>query len=155
MMPTLAVGDRLVVEKISYRFHPPERGDIIVFEPPGILEFPGAFIKRVVGLPGDRIRIQSGQVLIDGTPLQETYIAAPPDYSCPGDCPGIPILGSEFVVPEGAYFVMGDNRNDSQDSHIWGFLPEENIIGHAVCRFWPPQRLQLFSSRDYAELSAG
>jgi len=153
MVPTLAVGDRLVVEKVSYYFHPPERGDIIVFDPPQRLQFPGAFIKRVIGVPGDRIQIAAGQVWIDGIPLQEPYIAAPPDYTCPGDCPGVLPYGSEFVVPEGAYFVMGDNRNDSQDSHIWGFLPEANIIGHAVFRFWPPQRLRALPSRKYPELS--
>ncbi len=153
MVPTLAVGDRLVVEKVSYYLNPPQRGDIIVFDPPQRLQFPGAFIKRVIGVPGDRIHIDEGQVFINDVALEESYIAAPPAYRCPGDCPSMPPFASEFVVPQGAYFVMGDNRNDSQDSHIWGFLPEQNIIGHAVFRFWPPQRLQVFSHRDYPELS--
>jgi signal peptidase I len=155
MLPTLEEGDRLVVEKVSYRFSAPRRGDIIVFYPPAHLNFNGAYIKRVIGLPGDRIRIAEGKVIVNGIPLQEDYIYAPPDYSCPGErCPGVPNQGSEFVVPPNSYFVMGDNRNDSQDSHIWGFLPKENIIGHTIFRFWPPNRLRFFTPPTYPELSA-
>lgn len=82
MLPTLEEGDRLVVEKVSYRFSAPRRGDIIVFYPPAHLNFNGAYIKRVIGLPGDRIRIAEGKVIVNGIPLQEDYIYAPPDYSC-------------------------------------------------------------------------
>jgi signal peptidase I len=153
MLPTLEEGDRLVVEKVSYRFGPPRRGDIIVFNPPAKLNFDGAYIKRVIGLPGDRIRIVDGEILINGIPLQEDYIYAPPNYSCPGErCPGVPAQGSDFVVPTGSYFVMGDNRNDSQDSHVWGFLPEENIIGNTIFRFWPLNRLHFFATQEYPEL---
>lgn len=153
MLPTLEEGDRLVVEKVSYRFGSPRRGDIIVFNPPAKLNFDGAYIKRVIGLPGDRIRIANGEVIINGIPLREDYIYAPPDYSCPGErCPGVPNQGSEFVVPPRSYFVMGDNRNDSQDSHVWGFLPEENIIGNTIFRFWPPNRLHFFAPPEYPEL---
>jgi len=155
MLPTLEEGDRLVVEKVSYRFSAPRRGDIIVFYPPAHLNFNGAYIKRVIGLPGDRIRIAEGKVIVNSIPLQEDYIYAPPDYSCPGErCPGVPNQGSEFVVPPNSYFVMGDNRNDSQDSHIWGFLPKENIIGNTIFRFWPPNRLRFFTPPTYPELSA-
>lgn len=153
MLPTLEEGDRLVVEKVSYRFSSPKRGDIIVFNPPAKLNFDGAYIKRVIGLPGDRMRIVDGETFINGIPLQEDYIYAPPDYSCPGDrCPGVRVQGSDFVVPPGSYFVMGDNRNDSQDSHVWGFLPEENIIGNTIFRFWPPNRLHFFATQEYPEL---
>lgn len=160
MVPTLQEGDRLVVEKVSYRFSQPKRGDIIVFRPPAETGFEGAYIKRIIGLPGDRMRIQNGQVFINGTPVQEDYIKAPPLYDCPGE--GDPGSGSfcerengaDFMVPEDAYFVMGDNRNDSQDSHVWGFLPADNIIGHTILRFWPLNRLHYFRSVSYPELSS-
>lgn len=131
MVPTLRVGDRLVVEKVSYRLHPPQRGDIVVFEPPAVLQRLGyqpsqAFIKRVIGLPGQRVTVTAGQVLVDGEPLSEPYIAAPPAYILP-----------PVTVPPEQLFVMGDNRNNSNDSHVWGFLPQRNIIGRAWIRFWP------------------
>ncbi len=136
MMPTLEVGDRLVIEKVSYNFHLPTAGDIIVFEPPQQLQRYGyaknqAFIKRIIGLPGDTIRIEDGIVYINDQPLTENYIAEPPEYALP----------TSFQVPEDQYFVMGDNRNNSNDSHVWGFLPRKNIIGRAIFRFWPYQRL--------------
>ncbi len=134
MLPTLEVNDRLVVEKISYRFNPPERGDIVVFWPPESLTPPGkrrdAFIKRVIGLPGDEVTIRDGQVFINGEALEENYISAPPEYQ----------WGPE-QVPEDHYLVLGDNRNSSYDGHAWGFLPGENIIGRAAVRFWPPSRI--------------
>jgi len=135
MLPTLQVGDRLVVEKISYRFRPPARGEIIVFDPPQQLQIQGyakdqAFIKRVIGTPGQTIQIQNGTVYLNGTPLAEDYIAEPPAYQM------APVL-----VPEDQLFVMGDNRNNSNDSHVWGFLPKQNIVGHACFRFWPLNRI--------------
>jgi signal peptidase I len=125
MEPTLKINDRIMVEKISYRWRAPKRGEIIVFEPP----FPGgkAYIKRIIGLPGEKIAIQGGKVLINGEALQEPYILEEPDYEIP-----------PYIIPPGYYWVMGDNRNNSNDSHIWGFLPQENIMGRAVLRFWPP-----------------
>lgn len=134
MEPTLQINDRLMIEKITYRFEDPQREDIVVFWPPQDLFPPGrrrdAFIKRVIGLPGDTVEIKNGEVLINGAALEEDYIKAPPDYE----------WGPE-TVPENAYLVLGDNRNSSYDSHVWGYLPEENIIGRAVVRFWPPGRL--------------
>lgn len=134
MVPTLLVNDRLVVEKVSYHFGPPQRGDIIVFWPPDAL-FPegghkDAFIKRVIGLPGDTVEVKAGKVIINGEVLDENYIKAPPDYE----------WGPKTVPPE-QYLVLGDNRNSSYDGHSWGFLPRENIIGRAVVRFWPPSRM--------------
>ncbi|WP_083636826.1 signal peptidase I [Leptolyngbya sp. 'hensonii'] len=135
MVPTLEVRDRLVVEKISYRFHPPQFGDIIVFDPPIQLQKQGfdrdqAFIKRVIALPGQTVQVKGGKVYVDGTALQEPYIAEAPAYET-----------KLLTVPENHLFVMGDNRNNSNDSHVWGFLPIPNVIGHASFRFWPISRM--------------
>ncbi|MEO0518622.1 MAG: signal peptidase I [Cyanobacteria bacterium P01_A01_bin.116] len=141
MVPTLAVGDRLLVEKVSYHLHEPRQGDIVVFQPPPQLQEYGyktsqAFIKRVIGLPGQTIQVSQGQVIVDGKPLREDYIQETPNYEMP-----------PVQVPEGSLFMMGDNRNDSNDSHVWGFLPEENVIGRAVVRFWPLEKAGIFESQ--------
>ncbi|MEO1619605.1 MAG: signal peptidase I [Cyanobacteria bacterium J06632_3] len=136
MLPTLKVDDRLVIEKISYHFNPPKRGDIIVFRAPqealdaAHSTTNDAYIKRVIGLPGETIEIKDGKVFVDGDALQEEYIQAPPVYTW-----------GPNTVPEGEYLVLGDNRNSSSDGHVWGFLPEDSIIGRAIVRFWPLQRI--------------
>ena len=135
MLPTLEQKDRLVVEKVSYYFHPPKKGDIVVFTPPQQLQQQGyekeqAFIKRVIGISGDVVAVYDGKVYINHQPLDEGYIFESPNYNL------LPVQ-----VPPGQLFVMGDNRNNSNDSHIWGFLPEGNVIGHAVFRFFPFQRI--------------
>ena len=134
MVPTLAVGDRLLIEKVSYHLHPPTQGDIVVFEPPPQLQAYGyrtsqAFIKRVIGLPGQQVRVSQGKVYVNGKPLAENYILEAPQYEMPS-----------VTVPADQIFVMGDNRNDSNDSHVWGFLPIENVIGRAALRFWPLEK---------------
>lgn len=130
MLPTLQVGDRIVVEKISYYLRSPAVGDIVVFDtPPQLLEnYPKdqAFIKRIIGIPGQTVQIKNGQVYLNGIPQQEDYIAEPPKDTW-----------GPLQVPENQYFVMGDNRNNSNDSRYWGFLPREHIIGRAWWRFWP------------------
>jgi signal peptidase I len=135
MDPTLHIGDRLLVDKISYRWQSPHRGDIVVFNPPSQLVKLGytrdqAFIKRIIGEPGDQVQVQGGQVILNGQPLPETYIAEAPQYQMPA-----------VNIPPGYVFVLGDNRNDSNDSHVWGPLPQQNIIGKARLRFWPFGRL--------------
>ncbi|MGB3531917.1 MAG: signal peptidase I [Microcoleaceae cyanobacterium] len=143
MIPTLEIGDRLVIEKVSYHFHPPSPGDIVVFAPPKQLQRQGyslgqAFIKRVIASPGQTVEVHDGTVYVDNQPLDEArYIAEAPEYEW-----------GPKQVPQQQYFVMGDNRNDSNDSHIWGFLPQENIIGRAVVRFWPFERLGLVSENE-------
>lgn len=134
MVPTLHMGDRLVVEKVSYWFHPPATGDIVVFQPPQQLQLLGyakdqAFIKRVIGEPGETVAIANGKVYLNNEVLQENYISEPPAYKL-----------ENLQVPEGKYLVLGDNRNDSNDSHVWGFLPKQNIIGRARFRYWPLNR---------------
>ena len=135
MFPTLEVGDRLVVEKVSYYFRPPATGEIVVFDPPQQLQIQGyakdqAFIKRVIGTPGQTVQVQDSKVYINGRPFNEDYIAEPPAYQM-----------EPVQVPVDQLFVMGDNRNNSNDSHVWGFLPKQNVIGHACYRFWPFSRI--------------
>ncbi|MBW4516178.1 MAG: signal peptidase I [Timaviella obliquedivisa GSE-PSE-MK23-08B] len=134
MVPTLQIGDRLVIEKVAYRFRAPIAGEVIVFEPPARLQEYGysadrAFIKRIIGTPGDQIEIHQGRVYRNNQPLTESYIAEPPQYEM-----------SPVTVPPHQFFVMGDNRNNSNDSHVWGFLPQKNIIGRAIFRFWTLER---------------
>jgi len=132
MLPTLQINDRLIIDKVSYHFSQVKRGDIVVFNPTEVLrtKFKDAFIKRVIGLPGDTVEVKNGLVYINQEPLEENYIAAEPDYTY-----------GPVTVPDGQYLVLGDNRNNSYDSHYWGFVPHDLIVGKAVARFWPPQRL--------------
>lgn len=135
MDPTLHIGDRLLIDKISYRWQPPHRGDIVVFNPPAPLVDLGygggqAFIKRIVGEPGDTIQVIQGQMRLNGQTLVEPYRLEDPRYEM-----------SPMTVPPGYVFVLGDNRNDSNDSHVWGPLPQDNLIGRARFRFWPLDRV--------------
>ena len=157
MDPNLANGQYILVDKFSYStfglgplekvlpfvdsgddgylFRGPRRGDVIVFRAP---ESPGRdFIKRVIGLPGDSIQIKEGAVLINGQRLDEPYITHTGTYSWPTNGSG------PVTVPAGFLFVLGDNRDNSSDSHIWGLLPEENIVGRAWVTYWPFSSLGL------------
>ncbi len=170
MVPTLKVNDRLIVEKVTknLRFFglkmPVKRGDILVFYPPAegnrgkdlhydplsifarwtglpFLPQDDAYIKRVIGLPGDQIEIKSGEgVFINNRFLVEPYINEVPRYNCT-DLKDIEVykrkgLSGKIIVPKGSFFLMGDNRNRSQDSHVWGFLDEKRIVGRAAVIVW-------------------
>jgi signal peptidase I len=135
MEPTLLVHDRLIADKLSFVLNVDEikRGDVVIFRPPpeaGEGSTRKDYIKRVIGLPGDKVRVEDGKVWINDVALDETYIASPPAY-----------FYEEVTVPEGNLFVLGDNRNNSKDSHSWDFLPQDNVIGRALFIFWPPSRI--------------
>jgi signal peptidase I len=129
MNPTLQDGEYILVNRLAYKIGHPVRGDIVVFSFP--MDPKQDLIKRVIGLPGESISVQDGKVMINGVPLEEPYIAAPPIYN------------DTWVVPEGQLFVLGDNRNESKDSHEWGFLPLENVVGRAILIYWPPPEWQV------------
>ncbi|HET6846611.1 MAG TPA: signal peptidase I [Anaerolineales bacterium] len=124
MLPTLNNGEFVLVNRMSYKLGQPARGDIIVFRSTTQLDMD--LIKRIIGVPGDQIHIADGQVKVNDVILTEPYISAEPRYS------------GEWSVPDGYLFVLGDNRNDSSDSHAWGLLPEQNVIGKAILIYWPP-----------------
>lgn len=159
MKPTLVEGDRIFVERISRFFEVPKRGDIMVFYPPSepLAQSPSAvferltgffckdiaYIKRVIGVPGDRILIKPDPdgryaVYVNGKRLKENYILDDYDYI---PCSEKMYCGP-FTVPKNNYFMLGDNRGNSQDSRFWGFLPKERFVGRAVFLFWPFTRLQ-------------
>jgi signal peptidase I len=138
MLPTLQINDRLIIDKITYRSSDPQRGDIVVFNPTAQLEkenYKDAFIKRVIGVPGDRVEVKSGKVYINGKVLPEKYLDEPPRYQWSST-----ELTPDGIVPPGHYLVLGDNRNNSYDSHYWGFVPKDKIVGKATVRFWPMNR---------------
>jgi signal peptidase I len=148
MEPTLDVGDRVLVNRLVYRFHGPHRGDIIVFHPPGrgSEAIPNAttqagvtYIKRVIGLPGETISIARGIVTVCKPADQNCHALREPYTEGAATSPRY----GPFTVPNGDYFVMGDNRGDSLDSRYWGPLPRRNIIGEAFLIYWPPDRIGL------------
>lgn len=139
MDPTFENGQYLIIDELSYRFAPPARGDVVIFRPPRAPQ--DFYIKRIIGLPGETVTIEDGQVLVGGGALGEPYVARPgngPDSSV--------TLGSD------EYFVMGDNRPESSDSRVWGPLPRKNIVGRALVRLLPLDTASLFpGSAAYAQ----
>jgi signal peptidase I len=123
MEETLPGESYILVDKLAYQQNPPQRGDIVVFMLP--MDPEQGMIKRVIGLPGETVSIDNGQVSINGTPIAEPYTSKKATYS------------GEWEIPTGQYFVLGDNRPDSSDSHSWGFVPSENITGKAVWIYFP------------------
>lgn len=150
MQPTLSTGEFLWVNKAAYFewqgqyvLGGPQRGDIAVLRPPDTTENID-LIKRVIGLPGDRLRIVRGDVFINGRALSEPYIHLHGSYTYPAD-------GSEVTVPDGQYFVLGDNRPNSRDSHFGWFVPAENLVGKAWLSYWPPAAWGVMPGVAYAE----
>lgn len=136
MNPTLENGEYILVSKLAYKFGEPARGDIVVFSFP--LDPNQDLIKRVIGLPGETVMIKDGKVSVNGVTLEEPYIAAAPFYN------------GSWTVTEGQLFVLGDNRNESKDSHEWGLLPMENVIGKAVIIYWPPPKWEVLDHFEHA-----
>lgn len=136
MEPTLQIGDRILVGKFSYRLGPIRRGDIVVFHYP--LGPARDFVKRIVALPAETVELREGLVLINGKPLSEVYPTALPggDRACTSS------YGPKRV-PAGQYFVLGDNRCNSEDSRFFGFVPTENVVGKALLVYWPLPRVGL------------
>lgn len=135
MVDNLHDGQYLIINKLGYNkvftkvlgIGGPQRGDVVVFEPPNR---PGEdYVKRIIGLPGETVEVRQGKVYINGEPLAEPFQPTPGSYSTP-----------PITVPEGQVFVLGDNRNNSNDSHNWGPLPVENIVGRAWLSYWPPDQ---------------
>jgi signal peptidase I len=158
MVPTLEVGQRVLVDRVGYRFGDPDRGDIVVFKPPAGADSDACgverpsdqpcsgetpersdtnFIKRVVGLPGDRLKVIEGRVYIDGKRQSEPFARL--DAEC--DTCNLP---RAITIPDGHYFMMGDNRGASEDSRVWGPVPKKWIIGQALATYWPPRRIGIF-----------
>ena len=171
MEPTLQIHDVLLVNEFEYRFFPPHREDVVVFEPP--VDSTNDFIKRVIGAPGDTLSVQNGVVIRNGTALREPYEAQKPNYNMEIRNYGVYVDGQPLDpafanippksawsapnrIPDGYYFMMGDNRNNSEDSHIWGFAQTSgdfasgplkgkpaHFTGHAFLIFWPLNRIQI------------
>ena len=135
MVPTLTEGQRIFINKLMDK---PDRGDIIVFKnPDNSKDTP--LIKRVIGLPGEEIEVRSGFVYIDGSPLIENYVSEMPRYTMPNS-----------IVPDGEYFVLGDNRNSSRDSHTGWTVPQDDILGKAWLSIWPLDQFGLVPDYAYA-----
>jgi signal peptidase I len=123
MRPTLEDGEFILVNRLAYKLGDPKRGEIIVFRSPVVPD--EDLIKRVIGLPGDEIEVRDGAVYVNDSLMDEPYIAASPIYS------------GKWQVVDGFLFVLGDNRNDSSDSHSWGLVPLPNVVGRSILIYWP------------------
>jgi signal peptidase I len=137
MVPTLKVWDRVLINKLAYDLEGPQRGDIVLFESPDGGEEP--LIKRVVALPGDTLELRGGELFVNGTEVEEPYVRR---ETCARATPRTCSFGPK-TVPENHVFMMGDNRTNSLDSRFFGPVPEGNLIGEALFRFWPPSRVGL------------
>jgi len=140
MIPNFQDGEMILTDKISYRFSQPKRGDVIIFQSPTIGK---DLIKRVIGLPGETISIENGEVKINGNLLMEAYIS----IETP---PGTFLTeGQKYTIPANDYIVLGDNRSNSLDSKEWGPLEKKDIIGRAWLVYWPPRKISFVPSVNY------
>ncbi len=139
MQPTLYSGEFVLVNKLAYKLGSPHIGDIIVFPYPK--DPAEKYIKRVIGVPGDIIRIANGTVYVNNQALDEPYIAQEPNYN------------GEWTVPPGQLFVLGDNRNQSSDSHVWGFVDISQVVGKALVIYWPLDKLQILGYNEVVKAS--
>ncbi len=146
--PNRWYADQILVDKVGYKFSQPQAKDIIVFRPTDELKrqrFNDAFIKRIIGVPGDRVELRQGKVYLNGAPLSEPYVypgAETTLATCQGSPSELsPFLQNPVTIPEHHYLVLGDNRESSYDGRCWGLVPQDRIIGRAVFRFWPPTRM--------------
>lgn len=127
MLPTIQIGQRILVNKLAYKMSSPGRGDVIVFKPPIKTKDNSDFIKRVIGISGDWVEVKNGLLLINGQETDENYLIERPSYDF-----------GPVIVPEDSLFVLGDNRNCSFDSHVWGqWLQVDNVKGKAFFTYWP------------------
>lgn len=143
MEPNFNNGEYLLTDKVSYRFGKPVRGDVIVFEAPGAGG--DEFIKRIIGLPGEKVEVMNGKVYLDGKILEENYL--PNTFVTSAGA--FLKEGVELTVPEGNYFVMGDNRPASSDSRAWGFVSKDKISGRAWIIYWPPPKVGFVTKVSY------
>jgi len=142
MLPNIEDGEWIMVNKASYFFSDPKRGEVIVFWPPEDVDSEYPFIKRVIAQPGDTVEVKNGKVFINNIPLEEEYIREPPRYTL-----------APKLIPDAEYFVLGDNRNNANDSHQWGTMPGDNIIGKAWFVYWPPDKWGIIKHYSYPELT--
>jgi signal peptidase I len=138
MEPSFYSGQRILVSKVAYRIHEPERGDVIVFTPSN--DEKGEFIKRIIALPSDTVEVKDGAVCVNGIELKEPYIKSPPSYPL-----------NKQKIPANNYFVLGDNRNHSNDSHNGWVVPRQNIVGKAWVTIWPPPRWGLVPAHSLSD----
>lgn len=143
MEPNFPDGEYLLTDKVSYRFREPERGDVIVFEAPRTDD--EEFIKRIIGLPGEKVSIKGGKVYINNQQLKELYL----DDALVTSAGSFLLEGKEVVVPENNFFVLGDNRPASSDSRMWGFVSKDKITGRAFVIYWPPPQVGLIQAAEY------
>lgn len=143
MYPSFEDGEYILTDKISYRLKQPARGDVVIFRAPRNEEYD--YIKRIIGLPGDLIKIENNQIYVNNQQLSEIYL--PVNYLTHyGSFMG---TGKAVLIPEEEYFVLGDNRDHSSDSREWGFVPKKNIVGKAWIRYWPTDRAGIVPAVDY------
>jgi len=143
MEPNYPDGEFLLTDKVTYKFNEPERGDVIVFKAPPTYE--DEFIKRIIGLPGDRVSINNGKVQINGKPLNEKYL----DDQLITSGGSFLSEGEEMLVPQDQFLVLGDNRPYSFDSRAWGFVLKDKITGRAWFIYWPPPNVGLIEEVIY------